>query len=344
MIIPLTGSAAEFGEHERNAALLVQAKVREQGGINGRQLDLQIEDSQGMPRVGVNALHKLLLEHRPVALFSELSVVSLAIAPLAEKSRLVMFSIAASPDLTRLNRYAFRNFPAAERQGREMATHTAHTLRVSKVAIFYVNDDFGLSLRDAFKGQFAPLGGSVLGTEPFESSGKDFRSEIAKLISYHPQAIYIVGYGKPLGIALKQLREAGFQGFVLGGLEVSFEDVLTVARNAAEGVIYLDVAFDPGGNDPIAREFVREYRSAYGKTPSMVAAMAYDAISLIADAVRHVGTDPDAMRAYLLQVRSFPGACGTLAINQNRDVIQPLVMKQIQNGKPTRWLPTHDSQ
>jgi branched-chain amino acid transport system substrate-binding protein len=333
MIVPLTGSAAEFGQNERNAGLILQDKINAKGGISGGKLKLVIEDSQSEPKGGINAIQKMLLSDKPIGVFTDLSSVALSIAPTAQEKKIIMVSIAANPDLTNANKYAFRDFPTADRLAKEMATYVYKKLDVKKTAIFYINDDFGIGHNNSFKSEFTKIGGTITSSETFDPDGSDFRAEVTKILSGSPEGVYTIGYGKPLGFAIKQLREMGFKGKIMSGLEVSFSDVLTIAKNAADGTVYLDIAFDPRSNDPTVKEFVTEYRKRFGKDPSMVAALGYDGLSLLTDAISKVGDDPDKIREYLLKVTDYRGVCGTLSIQSNRDIIHPLAMKEIKKGE-----------
>jgi len=337
LIVPLTGSAAEFGIHEQNAALILRDELKESDGV---QIELAIEDSKGEPTTGLSAFRKILSTQPPVGVYTELSSVSLAIAPVAQENRTIMISVAANPALTKSNSYAFRNFPDANRQAVQMAAETVSSLGIKRVAIFHVLDDFGESMKEAYGAEVASLGGKVVANESFPPDGTDLKAQAAKLIAARPEAIYVVGYGQPLGTALRQLREQGFEGRLLSGLEVAFEDVLTSARGAANDVIYLDVGFDPYSDDPKVAAFVKTYETRFNKTPSMVAALAYDGLTLLAEAVAAVGSDPDRLRDHLMGVSGHPGLCGEIHITEDRDIITPLVMKILEDGKPHLWKPS----
>jgi branched-chain amino acid transport system substrate-binding protein len=145
----------------------------------------------------------------------------------------------------------------------------------------------------------------------------------------------VVGFGNPLGRIIAQLRQLGFEGEILGGPEIAFADVLGTAKDAANGVKFLDLAFDTSSTEEPARSFVERYQKRYGRLPSAVSAVVYDGWSLILHAVEKSGsTEPEKIASELKRVASFPGVCGNLSVGDERDVVYPLVARVIDQGRP----------
>lgn len=333
-IVPLTGSAAEFGIHEQNALVMLEEEINSNNGVNGKLVSITFEDSQGDPKTGVSALQKLILGGKPIAIFSELSAVSVALSPVTKKHQIIQLSVAANPDVSRLSEYAFRVFPDANKQAEKFATVVKERLNVDRVGFLFVNDEFGRSMKESFESRFTQLGGMVVAVEGFEADSKDVRTQVLKIIAKKPEAVYVIGYGKPLGIAIKQMREMGYEGTILSGLEVGFEDVLVVAGEAAEGVVYLDIPFDPYSEDPKIKEFIDKYYDRYGILPMMTAPLAYDSISLVVKAIEEVGEDPAKIRDFLLSIKDWEGVSGKFSISEEGDFVFELVLKIIKDGKP----------
>jgi branched-chain amino acid transport system substrate-binding protein len=92
-------------------------------------------------------------------------------------------------------------------------------LRLKDIAVLYINDDLGDGLRKTFVSSFSEFDGKVSAIETFEKEGSNFRPQIIKIINKKPEAIFLAGYGRALGILIKQIREIGYKGLLLGPLD-----------------------------------------------------------------------------------------------------------------------------
>lgn len=337
-ILPLSGDGAKYGAAARRAIDLGVSKVNDDGGIDGKRLVVVFEDSKGAGKDGVSAIQKLITVNRVPAVIGDLlSSVTLAMAPVAERHRVVLLSPTSSaPKITSAGDYIFRNCASDVFEGKIMAEAAVQQLNIRKVAVLYINNDYGVGITDVFRPTFTAQGGSIVAQEAFAQGVTDFRTQLTKIAATKPDAVYIVGY-KELGLLLRQARELGIKAQFLSTVMFEDPEILAVAGNAAEGVIYSARAYDPNSDEPHVKEFVGAFKQRYGEEPDIFAAYAYDAIRILVLAIKTGGTSADKIKHALYSIRDFVGVTGSTSFDANGDVIQPAYLKIVRDGKFMRY-------
>ena len=187
VILPLTGTAADFGEEELEGMKLA---LDETSYINERKIVLLVEDSKNDPKEGISAFKKLADIEKIDFLAGSMSSVGLALKKEIKEKNIPTTWIGAHPDLITNNVWIFRNM-ATNKQYVEIITEAIEIENIEKVGMFYINDDFGDSVKNIFIQSFK---GSVTDIEMYSKDGKDFRTEITKLLVTKPDSIFIAGY------------------------------------------------------------------------------------------------------------------------------------------------------
>ncbi len=333
-ILPLTGEGAAYGEAAKRGMDLAVQQANSEGGIDGRTIRLVYEDSQGEPKSGVAAFQKLITVDRvPAVLGDLLSSVTLSVAPIANRREVVLLSPASSsPKLTDAGKYVFRNCPSDVYEGTVMADCAFNTLGYRRVAILRINNEYGVGIGGVFSRSFTERGGTILAEESYAADATDIRTQITKIASQNPQAVYLLGH-KQLGYILRQARELGFKTQFLS--TVTFEDpeILKLAGDAAEGVIYSASKFSPDSEDAVIQRFANAYESKYQSEPNIFAGLSYDAVRILFIAMRDGGTESNKIRDALHRVESYPGVAGETTIDSNGDAVLTPVLKTVRAGE-----------
>ncbi|MFA6132840.1 MAG: penicillin-binding protein activator [Phycisphaerae bacterium] len=333
-ILPLTGQGAAYGEAAKRGMDLAVQQVNSEGGIDGRTLRIVYEDSQGEPKSGVAAFQKLITVDRvPAVLGDLLSSVTLSIAPIANRREVVLLSPASSsPKLTDAGQYVFRNCPSDVYEGTVMADYAFNTLGYRRVAILRINNEYGVGIGGVFRRSFTDKGGTIVAEESYAEDATDFRTQITKIAGQNPEAVYLLGY-KQMGYILRQAKELGFKTQFLS--TVTFEDpeILKLGGAATEGVIYSASKFSPDSGDEVIRRFVNAYESLYQSKPNIFAGLSYDAVRILAIAMRDGGTDSNGIRAALHRINKYPGVAGETTIDSHGDAVLTPVLKTVRDGK-----------
>mgnify|MGYP001322878251 CR=1 FL=1 len=333
-ILPLTGDAAEWGSNTKNGIDLAVEKINNSGGINGRKIKILYEDTQGTPQNGAAAIQKLInIEKVQAVIDDSMSSVTLAMAPIAEKNKVVLLSTGATaPKISEAGDYIFRIWNSDDLEGKVSANFIYNELKFKNAAIFYINNDYGKGLESVFKKEFESLGGKILISENFGQSDTDFKTQVTKIKNIKAEAIYLVGYPKEISLILKQASELKINSKIIG--TVTFEDpnIIKLAGKAAESVIY-PYPVQPNKSDKVVSEFLTQYKEKYGKDPGITCDVGYDAVNMLAQAIISNGMKGEDIQKGLMMTKDFHGASGVMTFDKNGDVNKPIEMKTIKNGK-----------
>lgn len=335
VLFPLTGDAGSYGERGKHGIELAAEEVNAHGGVRGQQLGIVYEDSKADPRSGVDAMTKLTsIDKVPAVIGDIVSSVTLAVAPIAEKKQVVLLSPTASaPAITNAGDFVFRIWPSDLAEGREIATFAANA-GFKRVGILYMQNDYGVSIRDVFTTALAGAGGVVTVTLGYKPDESDFRSYLGRLAGGTPDAIYVVGYYKDTALALKQARELGITIQFLGTTAAEDPKLIEIAGTAAEGLIYpLATGYDAESSDTAVQSFRARYLERYKTEPDWVPAQTYDALKLLAHAIETGGLAGPAIQRALASVRGFHGVTGDITFDANGDVVKPVTIKKVKNGR-----------
>jgi len=335
-VLPLTGDSAAWGEQGKYGIELAVEEINSKGGINGKKLEVVYEDSQAIPKNAVTSIQKLInVDKVPAVVGDIVSATTLAMAPIAEKSKTVLIAISASaPAITNAGEYIYRVWPSDLLEGSVLAEFVSKN-KYKKVCILHIQTDYGTGLRDAFKKTFEQKGGRVILTQGYKQDETDFKPVLLKIKSKRPDAVYIVGYYKDSGLILKQAKEIGLKTQFFGATAVESPKLIEIAGDAAEGLIYPIITdFDPDNPSPIQKEFIEKFKKKFGVVPDWASSHSHDAVVVIAEAMKKGGTTGKAIKKTIDSQKIFEGVTGKIVFDKNGDVIdKPVTIKTIKNGK-----------
>lgn len=334
---PLTGDYAQYGESFKRAIDLYVQMINENGGIKGKQIKITVFDDKNDAKEATNIAQKLVSDKKYLAVIGHFaSTPSMAAAPIYQKGGLVEFSPTAShPEFTSQGSFMFRNINTQAIEGPILAEFAVNSLKKKKIAVIYINNDWGLVTKNKFVEKAEELGANVITEEPFiGGQTKDFTPTLTKVKEFEPDLLFIAAMYSDTGLILKQAKQLKFDVTILGPSSLNNEQLIKMAGEAAEGV-YLTSNFFPKDPAPRVKKFVDEYTKAYGVEPDQFAAVAYDTIGMLAQAIEKAGFDRMAVRDALAQMKDYEGVTGKTSFNENRDVIKEVVILRIRNGEFT---------
>lgn len=262
-ILPLTGDGALYGQQTRAGMDFALDEINGGGGIKGRKVQIIYEDDQLEPKNGVNALQKLAqIDRVPIVIGPVSSGVTLAVAPIANERRVVILSpYASNYKITEAGDYIFRIYPSDAFQGIKDAEVT-WDIRCRSAAIFHVNSDYGIGLRNIFKQKYMELRGTIAVEESFEAGAADFRAQLTKIKAAKPDCIFMPGNEKEMGKILIQARELRLDQQFIATDSFLAESIIKEAGKAAEGVIFTTLG---DNRDGVYQKFATAFEKATGK-------------------------------------------------------------------------------
>ena len=291
----LTGPGETYGTVANQAKQLAVDEINAAGGINGRMIELVVEDSKCNAQDAITAYNKLTdVDGVKIILGTSCSGAMLGAAPLAEKEGVVMFSgLATNPDIAEAGDYIFRTAMSDAQLGID----TGNLLwadGVRKLATLNEATDYAEGVRRESVAQFEKRGGEVVAEERYPSDVTDFRSQLTKLFGANPDALHVAAQAEFAGgTIVKQARELGFDGPIYSDVVVVGATALEIAGDAATGVIAVIADLDPVNNK--AQEVLKNFKAKYDYvTLRWYIGSAYDDVYLTAECLKKTGDDQDA--------------------------------------------------
>ena len=333
----LTGPTFNFGQSAINGVLMAASEINQNGGINGRQIDVVIEDDKGSPEEAARLTAKLIDQDKVVAIIAGgTSGNSRAAAPKAQSSHIPFISPSSTdPAVTQVGSYIFRACFVDSFQGEVMARFAVNTLKAQKAAVIYdFNSPYGRGLTQYFEVSFGKLGGRIVGEQSYTQGDADFKGQLSTIKAAEPDVIYIPGYYGDVALIAKQARLIGLTQPLLGGDGWDAPELWQLGGDALNGA-YISTHYSLDNPSPAIQSFVEQYKQRYGNLlPDAHAALAYDAARLLFDALTRIGsTDPDKLREALAQTKNFAGVTGVISMDGDRNAVKPAVVLKLQDLK-----------
>jgi branched-chain amino acid transport system substrate-binding protein len=285
--LPLTGSNAAFGEIEKKSYGIAMEEINGKGGIKGKKVVLEFEDSQGKPDISRSIAEKLIdVKKQPVIFGEYSSACSKAVAALSEERKTPYLVVTgATDDITQQNyKYVFRMNPTNAYYASGMMSFLKEVVKPTTMAILYESSDFGTSGAEEMVKQCDKLGIKVLVKEKYEKGAVDFKPILSKVKSERPDAIYMVSYVMDASLLMKQIKELRIDARIFAGGAAGFAipEFIQNAKDAAEYVITATL-WSTQVTYPGAKEFAEKYKKMFKDYPSYHGAEAYSALYVIKD-------------------------------------------------------------
>jgi branched-chain amino acid transport system substrate-binding protein len=339
----MTGPQATFGQSTHNGIMMAADEINAAGGINGRKIKVLSEDDQSKQEEAANAVTKLISQNNVLAILGEVaSSASIAAAPICQSNKVPMITPSSTNDeVTRKGDYIFRICFTDSYQGEYQAVFadqwaTANNKPKSVAMLTDVKSDYSQGLGKVFTAKFTALGGKMVGTQSYANGDSDFRSQLTAIKATNPSLLYVPGYYTDIGQIAIQARDLGITCPLLGGDGWESPKLIEIGGKALEGCFYTNHYFyaDPA---PVVANFVQKYKERYGQIPDALAALGYDDMKTLADAMKRAGKlDGPSLRDAIAQTKGLTGVTGTITIGPERNAMgKKLVIEEIKNGQLT---------
>ena len=285
-IFPLTGRVSFFGNESKDGVILAVEEINAGGGLLGRRIVLISEDDEGDGDKARASFNKLTTQDNvSIVIGSSTSGVTMAIAPLAQQAGVVLISpTATNVAVTRFGNYIFRACFIDPFQGLVGAEFAFVIQRSRRAAILFDMDaEYNSGLADAFRRRFTELGGHIVADETYNSGDTDFSAQVARIRAANPDIVYLPNYFNDVAMQAKELRAQGVNVALVGG--DGWDGVIDIAGDEIINSFYT-VGFVRETTDPKGAAFVRAFESRFNRPASQFAALGYDAMMIVADAIR----------------------------------------------------------
>ena len=347
VIAEITGAIPAVGASCKNGVLMAAKEINDAGGIEvsgtRKKIELFIEDSASKPEQAATAAQKLVTYSGVVAIVGpNSSSNALPAAEIAEKAGTVLITPWSTDPKTTLDsktglpkKFVFRACFTDTFEGKVLGGFARKELKANKAAVLYdVASDVLKTQAEIFKKSFEENGGAVVAFETYTKGDKDFSAQFTKIKNAKPDLIFLPSYYTDVPLQVQQARRLGIKVPFLGSDAWSSEDLVKMCGADCDGS-YLLNHYSPGTTNPITQKFIAAYKSQFGgATPDDVAALAYDAVKVLTDAIALAGKlDSVSVRNALSGIPAYPGVTGLIKYSADSgDPVKGAVILQIKNG------------
>lgn len=332
----LSGPTFNYGQSTLNGVLLAADEINQAGGINGQRIDVVTDDDKGSPEASAKIAGKLIQQYDVLAIIGAgASGNSLAAAPSAQSAKVPLIAPSSTnPAVTQVGDYIFRSCFIDAFQGEVMARFAVNTLKAKKAAILLdYNSPYSRGLTEFFELSFAKLDGQIVVKQSYSQGDADFRGQLSAIKSADPDVIYVPGYYGDVALIAKQARQLGITKPLLGADGWDAPELWDLGGDTLNGC-YISNHYSVDDPSETIQNFVRSYRLRYGNlTPDAHAALGYDTMKFLAEAMRRAGTtDRTKLRDALAETKNFVGVTGVISMDASRNAVKPAVILKLQDG------------
>lgn len=342
VVLDITGAGATLGIAERETIELLAQQVNDDGGIDGREVEVIIEDNQstedGAARVTTSLLNT---EEVDILIGASRTGPSLAMRPLAEEAEIPMISLAANQAIVDGSTWVFKT-AQNDRVVLEAMVDDMAAKGYTQVAIARDASGFGEGVPEMLTEIGTDAGIEVIAEESFAPDATDFTAQMVNLRDAEADAVVIWGIPPAAALAQNAYVQLDVGAPVYQSHGIGNQVFLDEAGANADGVLAplgrMLVADQLDDDDPqkeVVTQFIADYEEEYDKAPSTFAGHAYDGFTIAVDAIEEVGTDPEALRDEIESLSDWAGISGVFTMTPEDHsglTKEALVMVEIQDG------------
>ena len=333
-----SGTAAAYGEAEVKGFELAVSEINAKGGINGKKVKLESMDDKGDATEASNAYNKLAGDNNVLAVAGPtISATTAAVAPLADQSKLVTIAPAATSDSIETGNYLFRTCFKDSYQGEIAAKFAAEDLKVKKVAVLYgTGDPYSSGVGEAFAKAAEKLGLEVVDKESSSSADDtEYSSQLQKIQAAGAEFLYAPYYYSVAGpYIIPQARSVGFEGYVMG--PDGYDGLKLTGDKSQYNKTYYTTHYSADDNtNTKVQDFIKSYKSKNNAEPNTFAALGYDTIYMIKQAIEKAGenaTREDVRNA--VAGMTFDGVTGKFTMDKSGSPTKSVTVLEMKDGKP----------
>ncbi len=326
-ILSLTGNSAFMGQSMREGIQLAVEEINKRGGVNGRKVEIDVQDSKSEPEAAIDAFNRVESSHSPLFYLSFLSNVGVALAPLADEKKVVLVGLMTSAAAFTLGHdWVYRFSPLVKADTGPLLL-MLQDLKVKRLGILYSTEEYGAEQQKLLSRGFVDNGGTVA-VQSFELKDSDLKRQIDALKDC--EAIVVASLGTGLTNAIQQVRAANFKGFIL--TPSAGANPATLAGPDMQGVyMAAPIIYNPAYL--FAHEAADQYSARYQKPFNHWAAAGYDFVKLVAGLLEEAQRTRQGVKDVMAAGFQYSGVFGPVRLRSgDHDIAIPEYPAQVVNN------------
>jgi len=334
----LTGDVAMFGKPTLDGMKLAAEELNAAGGVNGKKIEIVEADNRGDKQEGAAVTQKLISRDNVVAIVGDPTTgITKVAAPIAQKSQIVLLSAGATgPGVVENGDFIYRDTLLDSVAIPACIDFFAGEMNYKKVAVVTSdNNDYSVGLSQTFRDAAKGKGITIVSDEKVKDGDKDFSAQVTNIKAKKPDVIFFSGYYTEGALFMKEARKQGLKANMFGGDGLFSPKLIELGGDAVNGTM-VALGFSPEQATPTAAKYIESYKKKFnGTEPGLFDAQGYDAVMLLADAMKRANSaDPKVFKTALAATKGFEGVSGTITIRANREPIKtPLALLVVKEGK-----------
>ncbi len=350
-ILAVTGGASFLGAPESKTLDMLAEEINAAGGVLGRKLEILVKDSQGSSEKAVSFAKQLIEEERVLAIIGpSTSGESMAIKDIAQEGKTILLSCAAAETIVEpVAPFVFKT-PQKDSYAAIWIYKTMQQMGISKIGVVVGNTGFGQGGKAQLEKYAPEYGIEILAAEVYDRGATDLTGVLTKLKARNVQAVVNWSIVPAQSIIPKNMKQLGmtvplFQSHGFGNIQY-----VKAAGEAAEGIIFpagrllvADVLPDGNPQKKVLEKYKNDYESRYNEQVSTFGGHAYDALTILVEAVKKAGgTDPEKVRQAIENLKGFVGTGGIFNFSptdHNGLGLDSFEMLTVKNGRFVLYQP-----
>ncbi|MBE9227397.1 ABC transporter substrate-binding protein [Phormidium sp. LEGE 05292] len=330
-----TSNVALLGQEGIQGAKIAEKYFNDKGGVDGTPIKLIVQDTGGDETGAINAFQILINQNKVVGIVGPtLSQQAFSADPVAERAKVpVLAASNTAKGIPEIGDYVARvSAPVSIVAPNSINTALKLNPNIKKVAVFYAqNDAFNKSETEIFQKTLKDKGLDIVTVQKFLTTDTDFQAQATNAINLKPDLIVISGLAADGGNLVRQLRELGYKGIIIGGNGFNTSNIFAVCKASCNGVLVAQ-AYSPQHSNAVNQAFRAAYLQQYKKEPPQFSAQAFAAVQVFVEALKAVDKRSDIAKMSLdklrtelnkeLLTRKYDTPLGEIAFTPVGDVIQ----------------------
>ncbi len=330
---PITGASAAEGALQIKAIKLAVKQINEAGGINGKKINLIMEDNQSTNPGALAALQKAVEQDKVLALIGSVKSTQIQAMSDAIKSYGVpTFIGGTNADLTKTgNQWLFRVRPDDSIAAAAMVQYIKDDMKLTKVGILHDSDAFGTGGADLVEKGAKAAGLTVVKNEKYTTKDKDFTAQLLSLKNAGAEVMVVYATNpEDTAVIQRQYRQLGSPYKYIGSPSSQMKDCLNLSKENAEGLLAI-ADYVPGASAE-SKKYAADYQKEYNEPFDPTSAWTYDGLNILAKAIKTAGEDRTKIKDAILATKGYKGVLGTFSFTPNGDGLSEVSVVEIQKG------------
>ena len=331
--LPVTGPSASEGPFVRKGVNLAAKQINQAGGIDGKQIKLIEQDIQSTNPGALAALNKSVEEDKVLAIIGPIkSTMIQAMDETVRKYAVPVMMGGTNATLTKKgNDWLFRCRPDDSISAYAMVKYLKEDLKLTKIGILHDTDAFGTGGADLIEQYSKELGATVVKRESYTTKDKDYTAQLLSLKNAGAEIMLLYGTNPDdVAVIQRQYRQLAVPYKYLGSPSSGSKDTMNLSKEASDGLLAIQ-DYVPGAS-PESTKYAEDYRKEYNEDFDSLFTWNYDAVNILANAIKKGGTDKAKIREALLSTKGYKGALGTFTFTSTGDGLHEVSVVQIEKG------------